>query len=34
VERAFAVLRDELEVALPLLGVASMREVRREHLQP
>ena len=34
VERALAILRDELIVAMPILGVASVGEVGREHLQP
>jgi 4-hydroxymandelate oxidase len=32
VERAIAILRDELLVALPLLGIASVSAVGREHL--
>jgi isopentenyl diphosphate isomerase/L-lactate dehydrogenase-like FMN-dependent dehydrogenase len=32
VERAFAIVREELEIALPILGVASLDEVTRAHL--
>ncbi len=32
VERAFAILREELGIALPILGVASLDEVTRAHL--
>jgi 4-hydroxymandelate oxidase len=31
VERAAAILREELEIALPLLGVASLAEIERSH---
>jgi 4-hydroxymandelate oxidase len=34
VERAAALLREELEIAMPLLGVASLPEVDRSHVQP
>jgi 4-hydroxymandelate oxidase len=33
VERAISILREELEVAMPLLGVASVGDVTREHLE-
>jgi 4-hydroxymandelate oxidase len=33
VERAITILREELELAMPLLGVASVGEVGREHLE-
>jgi 4-hydroxymandelate oxidase len=34
VERALLIVRDELHVALALIGVESVRDIRREHLQP
>jgi isopentenyl diphosphate isomerase/L-lactate dehydrogenase-like FMN-dependent dehydrogenase len=33
VERAIAILREELELALPLLGVASIGEIQRRHVR-
>jgi len=33
VERAIAILREELELALPLLGVASLGEIGRGHVR-
>jgi len=34
VERAIAILREELELTLPLLGCASVADIRRELIQP
>jgi L-lactate dehydrogenase (cytochrome) len=34
VERALAILREELEIALPLLGVASVAGLGPEYLAP
>jgi 4-hydroxymandelate oxidase len=33
VERAVAILREELAVAMPLLGIATVEDMRREHLE-
>jgi isopentenyl diphosphate isomerase/L-lactate dehydrogenase-like FMN-dependent dehydrogenase len=34
VERAIAILREELELTLPLLGCASISDIRRELVRP